>query len=82
VGIRVMGHLMNYVVSTVDPHAADAPATIREHLALVAPHCRWTADTWEELGLPWNGVENVPHHLRKLSNYLIRTYMDARAEKL
>lgn len=79
-GIRAMGRLMDRVLGTVDPREPDGPALIRQHLALIAPHCRWTAGTWDELNVRWNEVENTPRHIQELSNYLIRVYLSARAE--
>jgi DGQHR domain-containing protein len=79
-GIRAMGRLMDRVFSAVDPRQPDAPALTRQHLALVAPHCRWTAGTWEGLGMRWNEIQNVPNHIQELSSHLIRIYVNARAE--
>jgi hypothetical protein len=53
---------------------------IRKHLALIAPHCRWTSGAWEGIGMRWNEIENVNRHIQELSNYLIRLYLNARAE--
>ncbi|MFG2056887.1 DGQHR domain-containing protein DpdB [Micromonospora sp. NPDC048930] len=77
-GIRAMGRLMDRVLGSIDVHHVDAPAAIRKHLDLVAPYCRWTSGTWEESGLRWNAVENTHSHIQKLSNYLIRIYLNAR----
>ncbi|WP_204017688.1 DGQHR domain-containing protein DpdB [Sphaerimonospora thailandensis] len=77
-GIRSMGRLMDRILGTVDPLQKDASDTIRKHLQLIAPHCRWTSGSWDELGHRWNEIENVPKHVQELSNYLIRTYQNAR----
>jgi len=79
-GIRAMGRLMDRVLGTVDPRLPDAPERIRQHLAVVAPHCHWTAGTWDDLGLRWNEVENLPRHVQELSSYLIRVYLNVRTE--
>ena len=79
-GIRVMGRLMDRVLGIIDLRTPDAPASVRKHLALIAPYCRWTAGVWEELGWRWNDVENLPRHLQELSSHLIRVYLHARAE--
>ncbi|WP_327116665.1 DGQHR domain-containing protein DpdB [Nocardia sp. NBC_01730] len=79
-GIRAMGRLMDRILGTVDPLRTDAPERIREHLALVAPYCRWTTGTWDDLGHRWNEIENVSKHVQELSNYLIRTYHSTRRE--
>ncbi|MEV5412987.1 DGQHR domain-containing protein DpdB [Thermopolyspora sp. NPDC052614] len=77
-GIRAMGRLMDRILGVVDPTRSDASETVRKHLELVAPKCRWTSGTWEELGHRWNEIENVSKHVHELSNYLIRVYQIAR----
>ncbi|MET7331799.1 DGQHR domain-containing protein DpdB [Nonomuraea sp. NPDC005650] len=77
-GIRAMGRLMDRILGTVDPMRSDAPETVRKHLELLAPHCRWTSGVWEEIGHRWNEIENVSKHVHELSNYLIRVYQIAR----
>ncbi|GAA2737972.1 DGQHR domain-containing protein DpdB [Actinocorallia aurantiaca] len=79
-GIRAMGRLMDRVLGAVDPLRRDAPDAVRQHLALIAPHCRWTSGTWEDLGYRWNEIENVAKHVGELSNHLIRLYQNARRE--
>jgi len=71
---------MDRVLGIIDLRTPDAPASVRKHLALIAPYCRWTAGVWEDLGWRWNDVENLPRHLQELSSYLIRVYLRARAE--
>jgi DGQHR domain-containing protein len=78
-GIRAMGRLMDRVLGSVDVRQPDAVVEIRKHLDLVAPYCRWTSGNWEESGLRWDAVENTHSHIQKLSNYLIRIYLTARA---
>jgi DGQHR domain-containing protein len=78
-GIRAMGRLMDRVMAALDPAAADAADQVRGDLALMTPHCRWTAGRWEALDLRWNEIQNVPRHTRELSSFLIRTYLQARA---
>ena len=77
-GIRAMGRLMDRLMAAVDPGCADTAARVRADLALVAPCCRWTSGRWEELGMRWNQVENLPRHTNELSSFLIRAYLDAR----
>ncbi|MEU5861649.1 DGQHR domain-containing protein DpdB [Nonomuraea sp. NPDC047529] len=77
-GIRAMGRLMDRILGVVDPLRSDAPETVRKHLELIAPHCRWTSGVWEEIGHRWNEIENVSKHVHELSNYLIRVYQIAR----
>lgn len=79
-GIRAMGRLMDHMLAIVPPRKSDAPELIRKHLALIAPQCRWTSGVWEGIGMRWNEIENVNRHIQELSNYLIRLYLNARAE--
>lgn len=79
-GIRAMGRLMDRILGFVDLRQPDAPEVIRKHLALLIPHCRWTAGIWEGIGLRWNEIQNMGRHSQELSSYLIRVYLDARAE--
>lgn len=79
VGIRSMGRLMDRVMSSVDPTADDAVERVQADLARIAPLCRWTRGSWEELGgIPWNQLQNVPRDIRVLSNYLVRCYVQTR----
>lgn len=78
-GIRAMGRLMDRVMATVDPRNKAAAEQVLEDLALVAPHCHWTAGTWEGLDMRWNDIQNVPRHTNELSSYLIRVYVQAKA---
>lgn len=78
-GILAMGRLMDKVMATVNPHADDAAAQVVAELEHIAPVCRWTSGAWEDLGdMPWNEVQNVPKHVRALSNLLIRRYVTER----
>lgn len=76
-GLRAMGRLMDRVMATVDPADKRAAGRVRHSLAQLRPVCRWTSGTWTDLRLAWNEVQNVPGHVRMLSNYLIRAYVDA-----
>lgn len=78
VGIVAMGRLMDRVLSMVDPSSPAMAEAIRGELALLAPHCRWTSGTWDEIGAKWNAVEYTHRHIQELSNFLIRTYMKSR----
>ncbi|MGL5824185.1 MAG: DGQHR domain-containing protein DpdB [Nocardioides sp.] len=78
VGIRAMGRLMDRVMTHVpddDPQALQLAAA---ELSLIAGKCRWTTGVWDELGLPWNELQNTPRHISSLSNYLVRTYLAER----
>jgi DGQHR domain-containing protein len=76
-GIRAMGKLMDRMMGTIDADGAHAEELIRAELALLRPHCAWTAGEWE-FGLRWNEVQNLPTHIRLLSNHLVRAYLQVR----
>ncbi len=79
-GIRAMGRLMDRVMPGIDPIDPRATKKVEEELARVASLCRWTDGAWEELdGLAWNEIQNVPRHIRLLSNFLIRAYVQNRS---
>lgn len=80
VGIRAMGRLMDHVLATIPPRKPDARELIRKHLAVIAPHCHWTSGEWESIGMRWDELENTTRDIQELSNYLIRLYINARAE--
>ncbi len=79
VGIRAMGRLMDRVMATIDPIAEDAVPLVRAELELIAGQCAWTRGRWEELGYNWNQLQNVPRDVKVLSNFLIRSYLHAKA---
>jgi DGQHR domain-containing protein len=75
-GLRAMGKLMDRIMATVDVGRADALLRVRRELASLAPICRWTSGRWEALnGLRWNELQNIPAHVRMLSNLLLRIHM-------
>lgn len=78
VGIRAMGRLMDRVMTHVRDDDPRARAHAAAELALIAPKCRWTDGTWEDLGVAWNDLQNTPRHISALSNYLVRTYLAER----
>jgi DGQHR domain-containing protein len=82
VGLRAMGRLMDRVMSDLDPRAPKVVRLVRQHLGRIAPLCHWTSGSWEDLGgLRWNDLQNVPSHLRMLSNVLVRSYMQGDADR-
>jgi DGQHR domain-containing protein len=81
VGIRAVGRLMDKIMSGVNPQDRTASRQAVRDLRLVAPACHWTDGEWSELGLTWNELQNVPRHIRALSNFLIRSYVDARIRR-
>ena len=78
-GLRAMGRLMDRVMSSVDPRSPHALTHVKHELQVIAPVCRWTSGRWAELGdLQWNELQNVPRHIRMLSSFLIRAYVQNR----
>lgn len=78
-GLRAMGRLMDRVMSTIDAEQKDAPKLVKKELQRLKSACRWTSGNWEELGgLQWNELQNLPGHIRMLSNYLVRLYISTR----
>lgn len=80
-GIRAMGRLMDRVMPSIrigDPHAE---ALVQQELRPLIAYCHWTDGQWDALGgLRWDELQNVPRHIQMLSNHLIRTYLQLRAE--
>jgi DGQHR domain-containing protein len=79
-GLRAMGRLMDRVMGSVDVDAPDARRRVRRELAPLAPVCRWTSGTWDESGIRWNELQNIPAHVRFLTNFLQRAYHESRAK--
>lgn len=74
-GIRAMGALMDSVMFRADA-VADKGAAVRETLARLATHCRWTVGTWEGLGLEWNEIQSTSQHIARLTDHLIQLERD------
>ena len=49
------------------------PRVFADGLRLIAPHCRWTAGTWE-FGPRWNDIQNTSRDVARLSDFLLRRY--------
>jgi DGQHR domain-containing protein len=77
-GIRAMGRLMDRIMGWHRPAEGNPTAYAKRELARIAPICRWTSGEWEELGLAWNEIQNVPRHIRLLTDVLIRNYVHQR----
>jgi len=77
-GIRAMGRLMDRIMFMVDADDPKSFQYVLNELARIKPHCHWTGGIWDEIGLRWNEVQNIPSHIRSLSNFLIRTYVNLR----
>ena len=82
VGIRAMSRLMERVMAHVDLGSDAAHTQAMSELARIAPDCHWTGGRWDQLGLPWNEVQNTPRHISALSNLLVRQYVSARTTPL
>ncbi len=78
-GIRAMGRLMDRVMVIIDPSAPQAHKQVMAELQRIAPVCRWTSGTWDELRIEWNDLQNTPRHISTLSNYLVRVYVQSRS---
>src|SRR5262249_3570814 len=78
VGIRSMGKLMDRMMGSIDVEDPHATERVRDELERIRPVCRWTGGEWEELGLKWNELQNLPGHIRLLSNFLVRAYVVAK----
>ena len=70
-GLRAMGVLMDRLLDRCGAQT-DAVKTIRSALSRMAPHCCWTAGEWPDIGLAWNEIQNVPRHVRLLTDQLLR----------
>jgi hypothetical protein len=78
-GIRSMGRLMDRVMSGVNPRDAKAIDLVEKELRRIAPVCHWSDGNWEDLNqIAWNDIQNVPRHIRMLSNLLIRAYVQSK----
>jgi DGQHR domain-containing protein len=70
-GIRVMGAVMDQILMRADA-AQNPEADVRASIARLAPHCCWTAGVWDELGWPWDDLQNTSKHIKQLSEHLVR----------
>ncbi len=71
-GLIAMGLLMDRIYARLS--ADDDIATVQREVEKVAPACRWTKGTWENLGTAWNEIQNTPQDIKKLQDALVRTY--------
>ncbi len=78
-GIRAMGRLMDRVMGSIDLRGNGAVSDVQQELRPVVSMCSWTGGRWRELDdLGWNEIQNVPQHIRLLSNLLVRIYVHGR----
>lgn len=76
-GLRAMGKLMDRMMGTIVAESPNAEEQVRAELAQLRKLCAWTAGEWE-FGLEWNQVQNLPAHIRTLTNFLVRAYLQSR----
>lgn len=80
-GLLAMGKLMDLVMWNVDVDDPVAVTKVMGSLEKMKPYCQWTSGKWEELdSLEWNKIQNLPNHVKMLSNYLIRSFRDCMRE--
>jgi hypothetical protein len=73
-----MGVLMDRIYARLTC-APDDYRAIRAEIERVAPSCRWTAGTWESIGVAWNEIQSTPRDIKRLQEALIRAYATAGA---
>jgi len=77
-GIRAMGRLMDRIMPVIKIENKNALSQTKKEIRRIADVCRWTDGRWEELdGRNWKDLQNVPANISLLSNYLVRTYVQA-----
>ena len=70
-GIKAMGFLMDRIVPRA-MMSKDPRLEIRRSLEQIAPKCCWTEETWDDLDIGWREIQNVPRHIKALSEQLLR----------
>jgi hypothetical protein len=79
-GIEAMGVLMDRIYARL-AGADENEAVVRRELEKVAPACRWTKGTWDDLGVAWNEIQNTPRDIKKLQDALVHAYSAGDARK-
>jgi len=79
-GIEAMGVLMDRIYARLNGADEDL-MRVRKELELVAPACRWTRGTWDDLGIAWNEVQSTPRDIKRLQDALVRAYSSAAPRK-
>jgi hypothetical protein len=79
-GIEAMGVLMDRIYARLNGADEDL-LRVRKELELVAPACRWTRGTWDDLGIAWNEVQSTPRDIKRLQDALVRAYSNAAPRK-
>lgn len=70
-GLRAMGVVMDRMLDRYG-NQSDPTKAIRTALSQMAPQCRWTSGEWPDIRKPWNDIQNVPSHVRMLTDQLLR----------
>jgi DGQHR domain-containing protein len=70
-GIQAMGILMDRIMTRLH-NQTDPRNEVQQSLRRLRSHCHWTEGEWDGLSLKWNEVQNVPKHIRGLSDLLVR----------
>ncbi len=78
VGIISMGRLMDVVMAEFSPNEKELQKQVVKRLEILKDVCCWTQGKWEGIGLQWDHLENIPRHQSILTNFLVRTYVEAR----
>jgi DGQHR domain-containing protein len=80
-GIRAMGRLMDRIMPGINFKNQNSTKLVCDEIQHVVPICRWNKGNWEDLNnMCWNEIQNVPRHIRVLSNFIIRSYIHAKAQ--
>ena len=74
-GILAMGRLMDRVMGSVNLKDPRSARVVRAELVRIRPVCRWTYGRWEETQREWNAVQNVPKHVKDLTELLVRAHL-------
>lgn len=75
-GLRAMGKLMDRVMSAADVEDPRLEQRLRRELSPLKGVCAWTSGAWVDLDdLVWDKLQNVPAHIRLLTDYVQRLYM-------
>ncbi|MDB4962524.1 MAG: hypothetical protein JWP01_2523 [Myxococcales bacterium] len=75
-GLRAMGKLMDRAMATANTDDPKLEQRLKRELAPLKTRCSWTSGSWEDLdGLDWNGIQNLPSHVRMLTDFVQRVYL-------
>ena len=75
-GILAMGMLMDKIYARFSG-AEEEIKTIKIELEKISINCHWTSGTWDQIGVPWNEIQNTPRDIKRLQDLLVRTYSSA-----